>query len=328
MKTSLPLNSILINNYNYGRFLRDAIDSALNQTYPNTEVIVVDDGSTDTSREIIATYGNRITPILKQNNGQASAFNAGFAASNGEWIHLLDSDDIFHPTKVERIWELAAGCPSLGVVAHNLEYCATDGGPLDFLSLPIRQRRLVDDRRCARRGKVPASLPATSGLCIRRDVLARVLPMPEEIRITADNYLKFVALSLAPALLLPEALAKQRIHGRNLYTLDVTDPREAARLRCAIVQATIAFHLRKQHPSLARMAWKQYGWILYQLRSCRSEESRAVKAEIRARYGVVDHTPSCLVCVAGAFTKAFVRDLLQVSQKPKRKIVSADGSRA
>jgi glycosyltransferase involved in cell wall biosynthesis len=66
-----PFVSILINNYNYGRFLQEAIDSALNQTYSPTEVIVVDDGSTDNSREIIASYGNKIIPVLKENGGQA-----------------------------------------------------------------------------------------------------------------------------------------------------------------------------------------------------------------------------------------------------------------
>jgi glycosyltransferase involved in cell wall biosynthesis len=68
-----PLVSILINNYNYGRFLTEAIDSALNQTYSNIEVIVVDDGSTDNSQEIIKSYQDKIIPILKPNGGQASA---------------------------------------------------------------------------------------------------------------------------------------------------------------------------------------------------------------------------------------------------------------
>src|SRR5271165_4872444 len=97
------LATILINNYNYGRFLRQAIDSALNQTYPNVEVVVVDDGSTDESRSIIDSYGDRISSVLKENGGQASAFNTGFAASRGEIICMLDADDFFYPDKVERV---------------------------------------------------------------------------------------------------------------------------------------------------------------------------------------------------------------------------------
>ncbi|MBN1874039.1 MAG: glycosyltransferase family 2 protein, partial [Anaerolineae bacterium] len=98
-----PLVSILINNYNYAEFLSAAIDSGLAQTYPNVEVVVVDDGSTDNSREVIAGYKNRIIAVLKENGGQASAFNAGVAASRGDIVCFLDSDDIFLPEKITEI---------------------------------------------------------------------------------------------------------------------------------------------------------------------------------------------------------------------------------
>ena len=84
----LPLVSIIVNNYNYERFVAQAIESALQQTYSPVEVIVVDDGSVDHSREIIQGYGGRIQPVLKENGGQASALNAGFAASRGRDCHI------------------------------------------------------------------------------------------------------------------------------------------------------------------------------------------------------------------------------------------------
>ncbi|MGH7801481.1 MAG: glycosyltransferase family 2 protein [Thermodesulfobacteriota bacterium] len=98
----MKLASIIINNYNYGRFLNGSIDSALNQTHSNTEVIVVDDGSTDNSREIIKSYERQIISVLKENGGQASSLNAGFSVSKGEVVIFLDSDDILLPTAVER----------------------------------------------------------------------------------------------------------------------------------------------------------------------------------------------------------------------------------
>jgi hypothetical protein len=81
-----PLVSILINNYNYAHFVTEAIESALAQTYRHVEIIVVDDGSTDDSREVIGRFGNLVRMVAKENGGQASAFNAGFAASKGEII--------------------------------------------------------------------------------------------------------------------------------------------------------------------------------------------------------------------------------------------------
>jgi glycosyltransferase involved in cell wall biosynthesis len=94
---SRPLASILINNYSYARFLDETINSALSQNYPRKEIIVVDDGSTDNSREIISRYGDRIIPIFKENGGQASAVNAGVARCHGDILCFLDSDDFFWP---------------------------------------------------------------------------------------------------------------------------------------------------------------------------------------------------------------------------------------
>src|SRR5215211_5807628 len=87
-----PLVSIIITSYNYARFLPAAIESALAQCYPQIEVLVVDDGSTDSSREIIAQYQsrNRVVPVLKEHGGEASAMNAGFARSQGAIVIFLD----------------------------------------------------------------------------------------------------------------------------------------------------------------------------------------------------------------------------------------------
>src|SRR5207249_2373504 len=95
--------SIIIDSYNYARFLRSAIESALGQSYPDIEVIVVDDGSTDESPQIVQSYGNRVTAILKQNAGQASALNAGFAASRGDVVVFLDCDDVLDAQAAEKI---------------------------------------------------------------------------------------------------------------------------------------------------------------------------------------------------------------------------------
>jgi glycosyltransferase involved in cell wall biosynthesis len=94
--------SVIIPNYNYGRYLSEAIESALNQTYSNIEVIVVNNGSTDNSLEILRAYGGKIKLIDQQNLGQSGARNSGLIHAEGDYIAFLDADDYWHPTKIEK----------------------------------------------------------------------------------------------------------------------------------------------------------------------------------------------------------------------------------
>ena len=105
------LVSIVIDNYNYGRFLGASIESGLEQTWHRTEVIVVDDGSTDESAEVISGYGRSVIPILKSNGGQASAFNEGFMRTRGDPIIFLDADDQLLPTAAQTVAETFADGP-------------------------------------------------------------------------------------------------------------------------------------------------------------------------------------------------------------------------
>ena len=240
--------SIVINNYNYGRFLAAAIESALAQTYPATEVVVVDDGSTDGSPDIIAGYGSRVRAVLKANGGQASAFNAGVAASRGEIVCMLDSDDVLYPSKVERVVAAFRSGPDIRWVFHPVCRVFEDGRTK---VCPVVPRTVyLDDRAHALRGKLPGPPgPVTSGMVLSRSLLDELLPMPESIRITADNYLIFLASALAPGIYLDEVLAAQRIHGGNLYTM-----RRDRRLTQARIHLLIARDMRRRFPQLARLS--------------------------------------------------------------------------
>lgn len=98
---SQPLVSVIIPSYNYGQFVGQAVDSALSQTYSPIEIIVVDDGSQDDTRERLASYGDRIRYVHQQNQGLSAARNTGIREARGEYLAFLDSDDAFHPRKVE-----------------------------------------------------------------------------------------------------------------------------------------------------------------------------------------------------------------------------------
>lgn len=218
-----PLVSVIINNYNYERFLREAIDSALKQNYQNIEVIVVDDGSTDNSRAIIASYGGQIIPVLKENGGQASAFNAGFAASRGEIICFLDSDDVFFPNKVEKIVKAALLYPEAVLYYHQMQVVDSHGinkgrpWPLDLWTGLIRER--VEHSG----GWWPR--PTTSALCFSRKYLDQVLPMPVDgFRLCADAYLGDLAPFWGMIAGVPMVLSLYRLHGQNYWSsLDPED---------------------------------------------------------------------------------------------------------
>jgi len=94
--------SVIIPNYNYAQFVSQAIDSALNQTYSNIEVIVVNNGSTDDSIETLRKYGNRIYLVDQENLGQSRARESGLAKATGDYIAFLDADDIWEPSKIAK----------------------------------------------------------------------------------------------------------------------------------------------------------------------------------------------------------------------------------
>jgi glycosyltransferase involved in cell wall biosynthesis len=96
------LVSVVIPTYNRSKIVHEAIDSVLTQTYSNIEVIVVDDGSTDDTLLQLGRYGDKITVINQENAGPAAARNSGIIKCHGELISFLDSDDIWHTTKIER----------------------------------------------------------------------------------------------------------------------------------------------------------------------------------------------------------------------------------
>jgi glycosyltransferase involved in cell wall biosynthesis len=215
-----PLVSILINNYNYARFLGVAIDSALTQSYPSTEVLVVDDGSTDNSREVISRFGNRVTAIFKENGGQASSFNAGVSACRGDILCFLDADDFFHTKKVSRVVEFfqERGLKSKPIMMHHLLAVQNESG------------EDIEDKPYGKTHESPMNLYAfakrhnflwyqagpTTSISINRALADRLFPIPEKgVRISGDDFIVCGASLLADVYSMPEILGGYRIHQKN-----------------------------------------------------------------------------------------------------------------
>ncbi len=240
--------SVLISNYNYGRFLAAAIESVLEQTYRDIEIIIVDDGSTDESREVLGAYHDRVRTIWNANAGQATAINAACAASHGDIICLLDADDLFAPEKVAEVVAGFATSSDMCWIFHGLTYVQIESGEIVHVDQP-RETQRCDFRQAARQGRLPYVHSSTSGLSFRRSFLEQLLPVPEEIRTVADNYLKFAAMALGQGMLLHAALGTLRIHDSNCYTF-----RPGISCLKARLKFVTARKLRERWPDLASLA--------------------------------------------------------------------------
>lgn len=108
--------SVIIPTYNYGRFIGEAVESALSQTLRPAEVIVVDDGSTDDTEEVVRGFGDAVRYIKQENAGVSAARNRGVAESSGQYIAFLDADDIWEPEKLEKQMAKFADDPKIGLV--------------------------------------------------------------------------------------------------------------------------------------------------------------------------------------------------------------------
>jgi glycosyltransferase involved in cell wall biosynthesis len=109
--------SVIIPSYNHGHFVTFAVESALAQTYKDTEIVVVDDGSTDNTREVLAPYMGRIKYIYQENRGLSAARNTGIRAASGDFIALLDADDMWVPEKLALQMKIFSDYPDTGLVS-------------------------------------------------------------------------------------------------------------------------------------------------------------------------------------------------------------------
>jgi glycosyltransferase involved in cell wall biosynthesis len=125
-----PLVSVVMPAYNAEAYLRDAVESALNQTYENLEVVIVNDGSTDSTPAMARSFGPRVRVIDQKNGGIANARNTAIRHARGSVIALLDADDIWMPSRIERCVELLQADPTIGFVTTDA-YLLINDEPTD-----------------------------------------------------------------------------------------------------------------------------------------------------------------------------------------------------
>ena len=216
-----PLVSVLVNNYNYGKYIKFCIDSVLNQTYENTEIIVYDDGSTDNSLQILNEYKNKIKVISNKNFGQypsfnqANAINESFKVSKGEIICLLDSDDGFVKDKIEIIVSAFLSNPDLSLV-QNLSYKIDENDTIKkektFIKNISNQKEYIYKTH-----NLLDLFAQTSSLSFKRTYLEQVLPIyPDQFKLVwPDVRLSRFSIFYGKTHTIFQPLTLYRIHELN-----------------------------------------------------------------------------------------------------------------
>ncbi|MGC1616616.1 MAG: glycosyltransferase [Candidatus Acidiferrum sp.] len=255
-----PFVSVLIDTYNHERFIEKAIASVLEQDFPASEreIIVVDDGSTDRTPEIVRRFEPHVRLLRKANGGQASAFNVGIPECCGEVVSFLDGDDWWVREKLSRVIPVLAGNQEIGMVGHGTITVLPDGK--EFTEVLREGHRFslksLEGARMFRRRKNFLGTRTT----IRSSILRRLLFVPETIRIEADEFVFTMAAALGEVQILDEALFFYRLHVNNFYS------------QHGFQEASV----RKKHESIAELA------------RCLSERLESMGTNAEVRHTVVD----------------------------------------
>jgi glycosyltransferase involved in cell wall biosynthesis len=224
-----PRVSVIIPCYNYGRYLPEAVGSVVGQTMRDLEIIIVDDGSTDETGEVIRGFSDsRIRTRRIANSGVSVARNAGLDMARGEFIAFLDADDFWEPDKLDRQVAIMEAEPSVVLVFSDLRRFSVDGAQqerqFEFVpqldELPVRETvaggRVIDTDTFAGLAPLP-QLPAWIQTDLVRAATARDLRFAPELRLAEDlHYIMRLYLRGAAAFI-PEVLVHVRRHGQNSY---------------------------------------------------------------------------------------------------------------
>lgn len=246
MNQALKL-SIIIPNFNYEDFVAAAIDSALALDWPHTEVIVVDDGSTDRSREVMARYADRVQIIHQDNAGQLHACNAGFAKATGDLVMFLDSDDMVAPSlmhKVSAVWHKGVSKVQVQMFLVDAAGKPTGGYLPQYHGTPT-------PKQITRWASTAMSYPTPpgSGNLYARAFLNKIFPLTEVCGNMSDSCCLAASPHVGEVLTVPEPLVAYRVHGKNAGAVTTLN---AAQLIRQLVKT-------RQRFDYARDIARQYG---------------------------------------------------------------------
>ena len=207
----MPAISVVIPTYNRAALLMQAIDSALAQTWTDREIVVVDDGSTDGTPEVVERYGSAVRYVRQTNGGEASARNRGVREAKGDWIAFLDSDDLWEPVALASMMSAASARPAAGLVAMKARSILADGTRTSHIHGKRSPGPLFSTRSLLRGDAGGVLMPL-----VRRDLLLARGGFDESLRSATDCDM-WLRLSFDTTMIgLDEPLLLVRVHPDNV----------------------------------------------------------------------------------------------------------------
>jgi glycosyltransferase involved in cell wall biosynthesis len=210
--------SVIIPTYNNGRFIKFALESLLHQNYPEelVEIIVIDDGSTDNTNEIINEYRERVIYIYQEKRGIATARNKGMSITKGEIITFLDADDMWYKKRLEMVIGKFNERKDVGIVYHPFEVIDSNG-----LTMHKNFYKLFGYKEGLSGWLTNAIFSGRifcggSSFAFRKSVIDKVRPVPDDIKRGVDYYITVMSSCYVPAGYIPDVLGKYRFHGSNI----------------------------------------------------------------------------------------------------------------
>lgn len=265
MAPSEMKTACLVNHFNYGRFIGEALSSVVAQTRALDEVVVVDDGSCDDDLAALRTAAEShdgVQVVEKENGGQLSCFEAGIEASSAEILFFLDADDTWEPNYVERVATLFGDDPKLGVVYTN-ECRVLADGTSEVTERPTRELGLGVARALHYGGGWHGQ--PTSCIAMRRSVVEQIFPLPlaRGWKTCADEALVYgSALVGARRKFLGEPLVRYRIHDANHFHGREYDPADRLTRGIELLRLVEFLKTRESLPqSLAHIAHHEFRTI-------------------------------------------------------------------
>lgn len=279
---AVPTISVLMCCYNAARWLDEAIDSVLNQTFTDFEFIIVDDGSVDNTLEIIHKYANsdrRIIVISKPNTGPGDSRNVGIKKALGKWIAVIDADDVCEPTRLERQVELGSRNPNLVFIGTGLTIIDDNGKIIKSYGYPCDHLSLVKHLRSARR------FPPHSSAFYRKDMVCALGGFRLKISRAEDWDLWLRLSEVGELACLSEPLVRIRKHSEQISHSE-GGRRQIVDSRLAMVSYWLRRYQMSDPVDAGKRDYEIFSaWIQLRLKEDGLFEFQAYKADLQSLIG-------------------------------------------